>query len=295
MLWQDPGRVEALDFAAGPGGPEGAPQPPFRFQREDLGGSSPKIFVQDAKGRTWNVKFGMEVKAETFASRVPWAAGYYIEPMYLIREGRVENVGPLSKRAVNSVKPDGTFTEGRFQLRDPDVRFMKDRNWSWTFNPFVGTHELNGLKIVLMLVSNWDNKDARDAEEGMNTGVFQLKDGIWMYAFTDWGGSMGSWGNYFHRSDWKCEPFARQTPDFIRGVRQGEIQFGYRGRHNPSFLKGITVEDARWVLQYIGRITDDQLRAGLRASGATDDEVQCFTTSLRKRIQMLQNVVRAGK
>lgn len=43
--------------------------------------------------------------------------------------------------------------------------------WSWNANPFVGTHELNGLKILMMLTSNWDAKDARDGE-GSNTAVY---------------------------------------------------------------------------------------------------------------------------
>jgi len=41
----------------------------------------------------------------------------------------------------------------------------------------------------------------------------------------------------------------------------------------------------KWLLQYVvGRITDDQFRDGLRASGATPDEVECFMRSLRVRI-----------
>jgi hypothetical protein len=41
-------------------------------------------------------------------------------------------------------------------------------------------------------------------------------------------------------------------------------------------------------MQYLSRITDDQIRAGLRASGATPDEVTCFTSAVRDRINQLQ-------
>src|SRR5688572_2656531 len=63
-IWRDPGNVETLDFAGGPGGREGAPQPPFVFKDESKGGTNPKIVVSDARNSTWEVKWGPEVKAE---------------------------------------------------------------------------------------------------------------------------------------------------------------------------------------------------------------------------------------
>jgi hypothetical protein len=44
----------------------------------------------------------------------------------------------------------------------------------------------------------------------------------------------------------------------------------------------------KWLLQYIGRISDDQIRVGLKASGATQEESQCFTKALRDRILQMQ-------
>ena len=52
-LWRDPGRVEALDVTAGPGGPSQAPAPPFRFIEEHTTGSQPCVSVHDANGRRW--------------------------------------------------------------------------------------------------------------------------------------------------------------------------------------------------------------------------------------------------
>jgi hypothetical protein len=52
------------------------------------------------------------------------------------------------------------------------------------------------------------------------------------------------------------------------------------------------VDDVKWVALYLGRISDNQLRAGLQASGATGEEVDCFTKSLRDRINQLKNVAR---
>src|SRR5262245_60071150 len=81
-IWRDPGAVESLDLAAGPGGRDGAPEPPFVFLEEHLGGSQPCASVRDRRGRVWRVKWGHEVQVETLATRLVWAAGYYVEICY---------------------------------------------------------------------------------------------------------------------------------------------------------------------------------------------------------------------
>src|SRR6187549_3948692 len=50
-IWTDPGVVEELDLAAGPGGADEAPVPPFTFVEEHLTGSQPCVSVRDARGR----------------------------------------------------------------------------------------------------------------------------------------------------------------------------------------------------------------------------------------------------
>ena len=89
VLWRDPGRVQTLDFFNGPGGAARAPKPPFTFIEEDKGGTNPKIKVTDATGREWGVKWGSEISSEVFSSRLVWAAGYYVEPNYFVKSGRV--------------------------------------------------------------------------------------------------------------------------------------------------------------------------------------------------------------
>src|SRR5689334_15090090 len=75
-LWRDPGNVAALDFAATAGAPVSLPRPPFTFLREDPSGTQPKLFARDAGGATWNVKFGYEVRPESFCWRIVRACGY---------------------------------------------------------------------------------------------------------------------------------------------------------------------------------------------------------------------------
>lgn len=294
VIWSDPGDVENLDFASGFGGRTGAPKPPFTFIEESLSGTNPKVRVSDANGVEWTVKFGSEVNAETFATRVVWAAGYFVEPNYFISSGRVENLGELT-RAKKYFNSDGSFTDARFETRpEKDIKKLdEEKSWSWVENPFVGTKELNGLKVVMMLTSNFDNKDVRDVKRGSNTAIFRTPTGIGLedrYLITDWGGSMGKWGGFISREKWDCKGFSGQTKDFIKSVKGDIVEFGYTGQHSESFKNDIRVSDLKWLLAYVGRITDEQFREGLRASGASADEVECFTQSLRERINQMKRV-----
>jgi hypothetical protein len=296
VIWADPGAIERLDFVAGAGGQTNAPKPPFTFIEENLNGTNPKVRVSDANGNKWTVKFGSEVNAETFATRLAWAAGYFVEPAYFVPSGKIQNVGKL-ERAKNSIKSDGSFTEARFELhRDKGVKKLdEEQSWGWLQNPFLGTKELNGLKIIMMLTSNWDNKDIRDVKRGSNTAIYVTPTGSAVedrYLITDWGGSMGKWGGVIGREKWDCKGYHGQTKDFIKGVRDNKVEFGYSGQHSSDFKTDISVSDVKWLVGIIGRITDDQLRAGLQASGATPDEVSCFTQSIRDRINQMKNLAR---
>src|SRR5215813_12117771 len=245
VLWADPGAVERLDFVAGAGGRTNAPKPPFTFIEENLNGTNPKVRVSDANGNKWTVKFGSEVNAETFATRMAWAAGYFVEPAYFVPSGKILNVGKL-ERAKNSVKSDGSFADARFELRrDKGVKKLDDeQSWSWIQNPFLGTKELNGLKVIMMLVSNFDNKDVRDVKRGSNTAIYRTPTGIGVedrYVVSDWGGSMGKWGGYITREKWDCNGFRGQNKDFVKGVKGDQVEFGFSGQHSGDFKEGIRV------------------------------------------------------
>jgi hypothetical protein len=292
ILWKDPGDVQHLDLAAGPGGKAGKPSPPFTFIKEDMSGTHPRVQVRDAHGRTWSVKFGNEVHSEPFASRIAWATGYFVEPMYYVARGTIRGVHGL-KRAASSIEKNGTFREARFQFRDPAYKFMEENNWSWSYNPFHGTRELNGLKIIIALTSNWDNKDARDEDGGPNTGILERKNGEhprYIYIFSDWGGSMGNWGNVIRRSNWSCADFASDTPEFVSLESGSKIHWGYHGKHT-DFLNDVTINDVEWIYRYLGRIQDSQIQSALIESGATPTETDCFSGTLRRRIKMLRQLI----
>jgi hypothetical protein len=294
VIWRDPGAVEEFDFVGGAGGRRHAPKPPFTFIEENLSGSNPKVDVKDANGNKWGVKWGSEVNAEVFATRLAWAAGYFVEPDYFVAHGRIIGVTGLS-RAKKYVSSDGSFTDARFEMKKGKgiKKLDGEQSWRWDQNPFVGTRELNGMKIIMMLTSNFDNKDQRDVSRGSNTAIlfYPVAGGTEArYLVTDWGGSMGKWGNYFSREKWDCKGFSHQTPDFVKGVKKGFVEWGFSGQHTKDLTEEISVNDVKWLLRYVGRITDGQLRAGLRASGATPEEVACFTGAIRDRINQMRGL-----
>ena len=294
LLWRDPGDTASLDFSAGPGGAEGRPVPPYRFIEEHLGGSQPCVTIEDARRRRWRAKWGDEVNSETFAVRMAWACGYFAETTYFVPKGTIAGAHDLQRAAV-CLDQRCRFTSARFELDDPSVRkHFEEHSWAWNDNPFLGSRELQGLKIVTMLLSNWDTKDRRDVARGSNTAIFEHptpRGREARYLITDWGGSMGSWGsNVVSRARWDATAYAAQTPQFVSAVEDGIVKFGYSGQRTEDVASGITPDDVRWLCRFIGRITDAQLADGLRASGAAEEELKLFVQALRDRIGQLLRI-----
>ena len=282
VLWQ-PRPKATLTVAPSP-----PPAGPFRFLSEDTNGRSPKVNVSDSNGRSWSVKFGPEVKAETFATRIVWAMGYYSDASWYVPRGRITGA-PTSGRLTEHVDDRGEFTDARFEYRDSTCRWIPEKAWSWKENPFAGSDQLNGLKVLVMLLSNWDHKDEDDGDS--NTGVLQCR-GRQLYYITDWGGSMGKWGRKFFHNKWDCEGFAEQTPEFIKGVDGNEVKFGFTsGRGGDEFKSGMTLANVRWITRLLARLTDKEIRAGLVASGADEHEATHFMQSLLARMQALTSSV----
>jgi hypothetical protein len=293
VLWRDPAPVEERDLAAGPGGTGSEPRAPFTFLEEHASGTHPSVSVRDGHGRRWRVKWGPEARPETFAVRMAWAVGYFAEVTHYVAAGTIDGARDL-QHAGDCLDAAGHFTEARFELEDDEARtHWEEHSWAWHDNPFVGTSELHGLKILVMLLSNWDSKDRRDVARGSNTAIFEyrLPGGRReaRYLITDWGGSMGRWGTYpVTRANWDPVGFEAQTAEFITGVsEEGLVEFGYAGQRTGDVAAGIRVEDVRWLMQYLGRLTDRQILDGLRASGASPEEAARYCAALRARIDQL--------
>lgn len=295
LVWRDPGPVDQLDLEAGPGGRDGAPAPPFAFVEEHKGGSQPCVSVRDARGRTWRAKWGSEVHTETFCTRLAWAAGYFAEITYFVAAGRIDGTSGL-QRAKDCLDESGQFCDARFELDEANViKHFDQHSWAWNDNPFVGSRELNGLKILMMLLANWDNKDVRDVARGSNTAIFEYRLGKHhreaRYLIIDWGAALGAWGgNVINRGRWNSDAFAAQTDQLITGVEGTTVRWGYAGQRTPDAVEGISVSDVQWLHERLAPLTDAQLAGALRASGATAEEVAAFTRAIRQRIDKLATV-----
>ena len=290
LIWRAPDALSAADLEAGPGGIDGAPAPPFRVVEEHDTGSQPCVSVRDVKDRAWRVKWGQEVHTEVFGTRLAWALGYFAEPSYFIANGTI--TGAKDLRRARTCINDERFTEARFELDEQGVtKHFDAHGWAWHDNPFVGTPELSGLKILMMLMSNWDNKDVRDVARGSNTAIFECRVDNTIearYLIIDWGAALGAWGNnIFQRGRWNPEAFAGQNPQFITGIDGDLVRFGYQGQRTADLAGNITRADVRWFDRIASAISDEHLRAALRASGASLEETDLFTASLRARLTQI--------
>ena len=162
VIWRDPGRVPSLNLLYGAGGKQHAPDPKgtFAFLKEDLLATSPKFDVVDRQGVEWKVKLGEEPQSETAAARFLWAAGYFVDEDYYLPELTVTGA-PKLHRGEAFVSPSGTIRGARLERKLTGVE--KQGSWDWFENPFANTRELNGLRIMMALLNNWDLKDVNNS------------------------------------------------------------------------------------------------------------------------------------
>ena len=271
VLWRDrdPAR---LNLAVGPGGAEMRPVTRrLRFLKEEKGGFSKKFRVLDARGREWVAKVSKEAQSETAATRLVWAAGYETEITYLVP--RV------------TIPGQGTFEFVRFEARPRNVKRLDP--WSWKRNPFTGTRELEGLKVLMVLINNWDLKDEN------NVILHAPGAGELRYAISDLGATFGKEGGgpgFFWRiTRSRNEPEDYADTKFIDKVEDGYVDFHFTGK-NKGLVEKVKVEHARWVGQLLSRLTDGQLAALFRSANYTPEETRLLARVVRRRVAELASL-----
>ena len=297
VLWRDPGPIQSRDLFYGPGGKRNQPPPgTFTFVKEDLKGTNPKLIVRDRNGVRWKVKLGIEARPETAASRIVWAAGYFADEDYFIERLRVEGLPPRLHRGQKFVTPDGFVSNARLKRQPPGTE--NEGTWSWRDDPFTGTRELNGLRVVMALINNWDLKDENNKirDNGRER----------RYLVTDLGASFGTPGRSwpFHKERGDLESYSRAP--LYRKISGSEVDFRAPGRPKFVFLVNpleyirhvhlewvghrIPREDARWIGRLLAQLSHRQVEDAFRAAKYSPQEVDGFSKALERRIAQLSDL-----
>lgn len=273
VMWERPSDISSRDLFLGPGGADMRPDlRRITFLKEEKGGYSKKYRVRDASGREWVVKIGKEAQSETSAIRLLWGLGYLTEVNYLVP--RV------------TIPRKGTFTNVRFEAR-PE-QWDRVGEWKWKRNPFLGTPQYQGLKIMMAMINNWDLKDSNN----VIVKVGGNDDAELRYIISDLGATFG------HASTtpilWRLMR-SRNNPDkyartkFFEKVKGNRVVLHFGGK-NRGLMKDITVQDAQWLSRWLSQLSDQQLRDAFRAANYRPDQINMLARAVRERSNELLNL-----
>jgi hypothetical protein len=292
VIWHETVDVQQLNLIYGAGGKEDAPNPnaKYKFRKEDESGSNPKFDVEDDSGVHWRVKLGPEPRAETAATRLLFAAGYFVDEDYYLEDLLVEGLPKLHK-GQSFVSDDGIVHGARLERRTKEIK--KLGTWEWFKNPFVGSKELNGLRVMMALINNWDLKT-------VNNSIYQMEDQT-VYAVTDVGATFGKTGNTAVRSKSTLKDY--EDSKFIQRITRDHVDFVLHSRplfitavdfpnyHERTAMQAITKHipraDAKWLGQRLSQLSVEQIRDCFRAGGYTQDEVEGYSRVVQNRIAEL--------
>jgi hypothetical protein len=267
VMWHEPGDIESRNLLLGAGGEAMKPDiSHVTFIEQKEGGWSTKYRVRDAAGNEWIAKIGKEAQPETAANRLLWAAGYETEITYLVPHLMIDG--------------KGAFDNVRLEARPKNIK--RTGIWKWEDNPFKGKPELQGLKIMMLLINNWDMKD--DNNQILATRDDTGGDDALRYIISDLGGSFGKTGGVITRSRNKPSDYVKAQ--FIEKVNGDVIDFNYGGK-NKKLFDNITVADARWISGWLTRLSDEQIKDAFRAANYSAAEVDEMAKSFRDRINTL--------
>jgi hypothetical protein len=245
----------------------------IRFIRKETGGNNLKYRIRDASGRIWVAKIADESQAEVAANRLLYGIGYRTEIDY------------LAPRL--TIPGQGRHTNVRLEARPAGIN--RDDRWKWTENPFIGTREFKGLRVMMALINNWDLKDD-------NNAILRTRSES-AYIVSDLGSSFGKLPyasapilNRLGRS--VNDPVDYVNSTFIHGVDpNGEVDFFYKAK-GKDLLKEISTDDARWIGALLAQLSDRQIRDSFRAANYTPSEISLLTRGVKQRIRQLNDLPR---
>ena len=271
VLWREPTDLASRDLFLGPGGEAMRPDlSHVTFIKQETGGHTTKYRVRDGQGREWVAKLGNEAQSETAASRLVWAAGYYTDITYFVPEVNVEG--------------KGTLKNVRFEARPKEIKRF-DVEWDWDSNPFKGKPELQGLKVMAVVLNDWDLKATNNRVllvHDEDTGADELR-----YIISDLGATLGKTGNMITHNRNSPKDYAHSK--LIKKVEGDKIVFDFHATHD-NILSNVTVSDAKWLGQILARLSDQQISDAFKAANYTAEEIDVLTKAFRARVDELANL-----
>jgi len=269
VLWREPTDIASRDLFLGPGGEAMKPDlSKVTFIADETRSYSKKYRVRDGAGNEWVVKVGPEAQSETAATGLIWAAEYFADTTYLLPHVDIEGKGP--------------FDNARFEARPKGQKRLGQR-WDWSKNPFVGTNELQGLKVLMALINNWDIQNHNNnillvTDEA--TGEKEAR-----YFDTDLGASFGKEGRFIGHTRNRPDQYVADTK-FITGVDHGLVRFDYKGK-NKHLISDITVAQAKWLGNILSQLSDQQISDAFRAANYSPEQIEALTRVVKARINEL--------
>ncbi len=272
VLWREPTDITSRDLFLGSGGEAMKPDlSKVTFIADETRSYSKKYRVRDGAGNEWVVKLGTEAQSETAATRLLWAAGYFVDITYLAPHVDIEG--------------KGSFDNARFEARPKGQKRLGQR-WDWSKNPFVGTNELQGLKVLMALINNWDIQNHNNnillvTDEA--TGEKEAR-----YFDTDLGASFGKEGRFIGHTRNRPDQYVADTK-FITGVEHGLIRFDYKGK-NKHLIQDITVAQAKWLGNILSQLSDQQISDAFRAANYSPEQIEALSRVVKARINELASL-----
>lgn len=242
----------------------------IRFIKEEKGGYSKKFRIRDGSGRVWVAKIGKEAQSETAAVRLLWGAGYETEVNYLVPR--------------LTIPGKDTFDDVRLEARPNSEKRLTE--WKWEDNPFIGKPEYQGLKVMMLLMENWDIKNSNNVIAHVK-GTDRLR-----YVISDLEATFGKTGSLpvlWRITRSRNNPEDYEKAKFVEGVKGNVVNFRYGGKKREIF-DDIKVADAKWIGSLLRRLSREQISDAFRAANYTPEEIGILSDAVLDRIEQLTSL-----
>jgi hypothetical protein len=199
-----------------------------------------------------------------------WGVGYLTEVNYLV------------PRLI--IPGKGSFTNVRLEAR-PD-NWKRGDEWKWKQNPFNHTPELQGLKVMMALINNWDLKDSN------NVIVKVRGDDELRYIISDLGATFGHASTtplFWRITRSRNNPEKYAKTNFFEKVKGDRVVLHFGGK-NRGLLKDISIRDAQWMASWLSQLSDQQIRDAFRAANYSPSQINLLTREVRERTNELMSL-----